>query len=157
MQAIRVRAATVSDLPNLSRLWHEKMVIHQQLDRRIKLTPDAESHWAVAASNWIAEKDCAILIAVSDSDVLGYIIGWVQPAPPGLLPETMGFVTDLTVDAHRPRGGVGGLLFSALKKWFLERQIEQIIAQVPSRAAVEQAFWRAQGASNWMDGMWLKL
>lgn len=157
MQAVRVRAATLSDLPDLSRLWHEKMVIHQQLDRRLKLTLDAESRWVAAASGWLTKKNCAILIAVSDLDVLGYIIGWVQPAPPGLLPEMMGFVTDLTVDAHRPRGGVGGLLFSELKKWFLEHQIEQIIAQVPSRAAVEQAFWRAQGASNWMDGMWLKL
>lgn len=157
MQSVRVRAATTSDLPDLSRLWHEKMVIYQQLDRRVVLAPDAGARWSAAAADWLSDANCSFLLAVLDDEIVGYIIGWLQPASPGLLPENIGVVTDLAVDAHRPRGGVGGVLFAALREWFIQQGVDQIITHVPARAAVEQAFWRAQTAVDWVDVMWLKL
>ncbi|MBZ0280358.1 MAG: GNAT family N-acetyltransferase [Anaerolineae bacterium] len=157
MQAVRIRAATTSDLPDLSRLWHEKMVIHQQLDRHVMLAPDAESRWKLAAAGWLLDQQCAVFVADVDDEVLGYIVGRIQASPPGLLPESIGFITDLTVDAHRPGGGVGRLLLDVMRKWFLECGIEQVMAQVPASVAVEQAFWRAQRAVDWVDVMWLKL
>jgi len=156
MQAITVRAATLTDLPELTRLWHEKMVIQGQFDRRFTLMPDADARWAAAASNWLVDPDCGIFTAEGGTQLLGYGIGWLRPTLPGLLPDQIGYITDMSVDAHGHQGGLGRLLLSALREWFAQRDIHQIVAYVPHREAVEQAFWRAQGAAEWIDLMWIK-
>jgi GNAT superfamily N-acetyltransferase len=66
-------------------------------------------------------------------------------------------VIDLVVEAHGQPEGVGRLLFEALRKWFQEQGIQEIVAHVPHRQVVDQAFWRALGATEWVDLMWLTL
>jgi len=158
MPPIIVRAATLNDLPELTRLWHEKMVLQQQFDHRLSLAPDAANQWSAAVSDWLEDPDCKMVIALRDSDThtLAYAVGWVKRAPPGLLTRHIGYITDIAVDAHRQQSGVSGLLLAALKSWFAGRDVQQMVAYVPHRGAVEQAFWRAQGASEWIDLMWIK-
>jgi hypothetical protein len=48
-------------------------------------------------------------------------------------------------------------MFDALCDWFKERGITAIEARVPSRHPIAQAFWRALGASELYEQMWLKL
>jgi GNAT superfamily N-acetyltransferase len=153
---IRVRAAASSDLPELSRLWHEKMVLQQQSDSRLVLTPGARAKWADSAAHWLTDQRCCFQLAEDEGLLLGCIVGWLQDSPPGLLPEHIGAVTDLMVDAHSHRSGVGRLLLTALRDWFAAQGIQQIMAYVPARFAVEQAFWRAQGAAEWTTILWLK-
>jgi ribosomal protein S18 acetylase RimI-like enzyme len=156
MQAIIVRAATLNDLPELSRLWHEKMVLLQQFDSRFILTPDAVGRWPDVVTAWLEDDDCRICVAERDHRALGYAVAWVKPAPPGLFSDRIGYITEIVVDAHAHQGGLGRLLLSALREWFTAQEIQQIVAYVPHRGAVEQAFWRAQGATEWVDLMWIK-
>jgi GNAT superfamily N-acetyltransferase len=153
---IIVRAAASSDLPELSRLWHEKMVLQQQADSRLVLMQKARTKWTESAAQWLTDKRCCFQLAEDEGLLLGYIVGWLQDSPPGLLPERIGAVTDLMVDAHSQRSGVGRLLLTALRDWFTGKGIQQLIAYVPARFAVEQAFWRSQGAAEWMTILWLK-
>jgi GNAT superfamily N-acetyltransferase len=153
---ITVRAAASSDLPELSRLWYDKMVLQQQSDSRLVLMPGARSKWAQSAAEWLTNKRCCFQVAQDEDLFLGYIIGWLQDSPPGLMPAQIGAVTDLMVDAHSQRGGVAGLLLKTLREWFMSQGIQQLIAYVPARFAVEQAFWRSQGAAEWTTILWLK-
>lgn len=156
MQAVTIRAAALTDLSELTRLWYEKTVLHQQYDRRFSLASDAETQWTAAVVSWLQHPNCKMLAAEQDAQLLGYIVGWVKPAPPGLLPAQVGWVTDLVVDMHSHWGGVGRLLFESLREWFVGQNIENIVAQVPRREIVGQAFWRAHGAVEWVDLMWIK-
>ena len=156
MGTATVRAITLADLPELARLWHDKIVLHQQYDRRFTLVPDATARWSAAAEGWLADSDYAIFGAERDGHLLGYVIGRMMAAPIGLYPEQLGYVTDITVDPHSHEGGMGQLLLNALKVWFRDRDIQCIVAYVPHRGAVEQAFWRANGAVEWVDLMWIK-
>jgi GNAT superfamily N-acetyltransferase len=156
MPAIIVRAATSADLPELTRLWHEKTIIQQQFDRRFSLLPDGAAHWSRAAAGWLLDDHCGIFVAERDASLLGYVIGWVKPAPVGLSPEQIGLVEDMSVDAHSHENGVGRLLIAPLKEWFATHGITALVTQVSHRQAVEQAFWRAQGAVEWVDLMWIK-
>jgi ribosomal protein S18 acetylase RimI-like enzyme len=156
MQAITVRAATLDDLPELNRLWHEKMILLQQFDPRFILTPDAIERWSVELSSWLQDDECCISVVERDHHPLGYAIGWAKPAPPGLFSDHIGYITEIVVDAHAHQGGLGRLLLTTLRQWFAARKIKHIVAYVPHRGAVEQAFWRAQGAVEWVDLMWIK-
>jgi ribosomal protein S18 acetylase RimI-like enzyme len=157
MQTVTIRPALPDDLPDLAHLWHEKMILTAQFDPHLRLAPDAMAQWIQAASGWIASIDCHLLVAHYNHDCVGYIIGRVQDAPPGLLPVKVGSVVEMAVDAHARLGGVGSLLMDDLRKWFAEQGVEQVTALVARRNAVEQAFWRAQGAAEWADILWMKL
>jgi ribosomal protein S18 acetylase RimI-like enzyme len=156
MQTITIRPALSDDLPALAYLWHEKMILTAQFDHHLRLAPNATAQWILAAAGWIADADCHMLAAHHDGACVGYIIGRVQDAPPGLLPTKVGLVAELAVDAHARLGGVGRLLVDGLRNWFAEQGIEHVTAQVARRNAVEQAFWRAQGAAEWADVLWMK-
>lgn len=157
MQALIIRAASSADLPELTRLWHEKAVLAQQFDRRLLLTPDASTRWSAMVADWMLDRDCCIFVAERGSDLLGFAIGAIRPSLPGFMPELIGHITDLTVDAHAHQGGVGRLLLAELGIWFRTRQVQHTIVHVARRQAVEQAFWRSQGATEWIDLMWMKL
>jgi len=152
-----VRAAISADLSTLAALWHEKMVIQSQTDRRFTLASDAQRRWSEAAATWLTASDHAVFAAEADGRLVGYIIGWVEAAPPGLLPERFGVVGELALDAHRYQANTGRLLLASLKTWFAAQQIGQIVVRAPHRYPVEQAFWRALGATEWMDVLWMKL
>ncbi|HEX2906639.1 MAG TPA: GNAT family N-acetyltransferase [Phototrophicaceae bacterium] len=151
-----LRLATAADIPALSRLWHEKMILQQQFDRRLSLNADAVAAWEQGVVGWLGDERCAIYVGGDETDVFGYIIGWIQANPPGVLPEQLGAITDLTLDAHRYQGGLGRMLVGALRGWFAERGVMQLVAYVPARHAVGQAFWRSLDATEWIDLLWLK-
>jgi ribosomal protein S18 acetylase RimI-like enzyme len=132
------------------------MVLLQQFDSRFILSPAAVERWSHEVMTWLEDDDCCICVVERDHHVLGYAIGWANASPPGLFSERIGYVTEIVVDAHAHQGGLGRLLLSSLREWFTVQKIDQIVAYVPHRGAVEQAFWRAQGAAEWVDLMWIK-
>ncbi|MDZ7380035.1 MAG: GNAT family N-acetyltransferase [candidate division KSB1 bacterium] len=157
MQAVTVRSADPADIPEMARLWYEKMVLQQQFDRRFALLPDGQVRWMAEVANWLANSDCAIYVAERGGDVVGFIIAWVKAGPPGLSPEQIGVITDMVIDAHGQQGGAGRLLLQPVREWLAAHGISHLIAHVPRRQAVEQAFWRALGATEWLDSLWMKL
>jgi GNAT superfamily N-acetyltransferase len=156
MQLLTIRAAILTDLPELTRLWHEKMVLQHQFDRRFTLMSNAKTVWTQTVSEWLSDSNCRIIIADHNDIFIGYAIGWIRPATPGVLPMYIGCVEEIVVDPHSHHGGVGRQLLEGLKEWFVERDIQNVVAYVPRLGAVEQAFWRAQGAVEWVDLMWIK-
>ncbi len=156
MHNITIRRAEQSDIPELSRLWLEKMTLYRQFDRRFALANEGRAAWESRLLEWLVDPSCAVLVHPLDDSLLGYIVGWVQDAPPGIVPTRFGAVTDMALDSHRYQGGAGRALVNALRDWMFERGIKQLIVYVPYRSTVEQAFWRSMGATEWMDVMWLK-
>ena len=63
----------------------------------------------------------------------------------------------MAVGAHSYQSGLGKKLLAPLRLWFAGQGITSIVAYVPRRQPVEQAFWRAQGATDLTDVMWMKL
>ncbi len=157
MQAVTIRSAGPADIPEMARLWYEKTVLQQQFDRHFALLPGGQSRWMTRMEQWLADSDCAIFVAERGDHLVGYVVTWIQSAPPGLSPERFGVVTELTIDAHGQQGGAGRMLLQPVREWLAARGVSSLIAHVPRRQAVEQAFWRALGATEWLDALWLKL
>jgi ribosomal protein S18 acetylase RimI-like enzyme len=148
---IETRAATSVDIPILAELWYERALIQQ-----IRLAPDARERWSAAALLWLDDTNAQMFAAMDDHHPVGYIVGRIQPTPPGFTPEWEGVIAEIAIDSHQYHSGIGRQLVDAMRTWFHSRQIEQIIVFVPQRSAVEQAFWRGLGAAKWMEVLWLK-
>ena len=155
-----VRRATPAHAEQMLALWQEAAEMLAKTDSRYHLAPDAAARWRHALQDWLARDDVALFVAEStaqDGRVLGYIIGSIVANLPALVPERYGYVSDLAVDAHGKVGGIGRGLFEALKVWFHEQGISHVEARVPYRHPVAQAFWRAIGASELYEQMWIKI
>jgi GNAT superfamily N-acetyltransferase len=156
MQSLTVRAATTTDVPRLAQLWYEKTVLQQQADPRIRIAPDGQARWTAAAEAWVGDPLMALFVAGAGDEVVGYIVARVESPSPGLLPDRIGTVSDVAIDAHRYHAGVGRSLVAAVRGWLLEQGVHQLSIKISRRHAVEQAFWRALGAKEWFDCLWMK-
>lgn len=157
MQSINVRLATPTDLSTLADIWYENKVLNQQSDAGLVLVSGAKDCWAEEANQWLANPRCHMWVATRDRITVGFIVVWLQEMPPGLSPSLVGCVTEMALDLHTPSGGAGQALLSATRDWLTTQGVCNIIAHVPHRQPVQQAFWHGQGARDWVDLMWLKL
>src|SRR5215213_9922955 len=117
MQSLTVRAATTTDVPRLAQLWYEKTVLQQQADPRIHIAPDGQARWTAAAEAWVSDPLTALFVAGAGDEVVGYIVARVESPSPGLLPDRIGTVSDVAIDAHRYHAGVGRSLVAAVRGW----------------------------------------
>ena len=108
-----------------------------------------------AAQTWLDDARCGFFDAEREGEVIGYIVGWLQPMP-GVVPEQIGLVTEIAIDAHGYHGGVGRALVATLRDWFTGKGAAQITIWTPHYDAVSQAFWRSLGATEWVDVLWIK-
>lgn len=152
-----IRPAHPIDLPDLARLWYEKIALLCQLESRLSLPADARERWSAVAQRWLEKAGCQIFVAEVDSQVVGFIIGEIMPGQPGMLPEFIGQVHEFALDMHRYHGGAGRLLVTALATWFREHEIDHMTMLAFNRFAVEQSFWRGIGASILQNRMWINL
>jgi hypothetical protein len=160
-----VRRATAADAEKMLALWQDAVQMLAKADSRFRLPEGATAHWQAALQEWLCRSDVAIFVAESttkEDHLFGYIVGSIMNGLPTLVPERCGYVGDLTVDSHGKDaqgmvGGIGRGLFNALKDWFRDQGVTQVEARVPHRQPVGQAFWRAIGATELYEHMWLKL
>ena len=160
VKAFEVRRATSADAQDMARVWQETVDMLAQADARFRLKPNAPDIWLNTLLESLARDDLAVFVAESVTTpgrILGYIVGSVMDNLPTLLPERHGLVSELAVDSHGKAGGIGRQLFEALTSWFGERDVTHVQALVPAHQPVAQAFWRALGASELYDLMWLRL
>jgi hypothetical protein len=156
MLNVTVRPAKPNDIPELAQLWLEKMVLVAQSDSRFKLLPDAIVQWSSSAGSWLEDEHCMIYAAEQENHLTGFVMGWIQDAPPGVVPTRIGLITELAVDMHQYQQGLARALITPLREWFNQQGVGAVAAIVPHRHPVQQAFWRSLGASEWVDFMWIK-
>ncbi len=160
-----VRRATPADAEKMLALWQDAVQQLAKADSRFRLPPEAAARWQASLQDWLCRSDVALFVAESttkEGHLFGYIVGTITDGLPALVPERRGYVGDLTVDSHGKDaqgmvGGIGRGLFEMLKDWFREQEVTQVEARVPHRQPVAQAFWRAIGATELYEHMWLKL
>ena len=149
---MNIRNATINDLPSLADLWQERMVIIGQIDPRFAQNRVERETWVTQEKERIHANDWHNIIAVTDDAVIGYIAGTIQAS----LSEheeslvTYGIIEAIVLDAHTYHGGLGRGLYTAIKAWFDDQSTQQILIKAPRYYAVEQAFWRALGAKEWL-------
>ena len=157
MTRVDIRPADQNDIPAMALLWHEKMTLQQQTDRRFRLAANGRSLWMAAASGWLDDEGYRVYVADRDSEIVGYIVGRIEAAPPGLLPDRLGVIVEIAVGVHSYQSGLGQRLLEPVRDWFRQCGITQMLANVPRRQPVEQAFWRALGATELTEVLWIKL
>ena len=152
-----IRLAKGSDLAQAAGLWYERAAVLQQSSNYLRLAPDSQKRWQDQAQAWLVDERYGFFVAVAEKAVVGYIVIGCSDGMPGLEPIELGKVVDMAVDLHRPYRGLGGRLLARARVWLQAKDIKAMTVDVPMHYPVEEAFWRAQGASPRFNRYWLKL
>lgn len=133
-----IRPALESDSAGVASLRDERTGLLRQSDPR---TPAPSVPVATLLESAV------VLVAVVDARLVGYIAAWVGETPYGVLPADAALIDEIALDAHQYHGGLGRRLLTTVRQTLAADGIESVWVAVPQYRAVEQAFWRAAGAS----------
>ena len=154
MEGLILREARPEDLDEVLRLWVAMVEFHVDQDPalRMRTDPEALTSMRTYLRTGLESPDSRILVAeIHDAPGLaGFLFAHIRTISPLAVPPTAGFISDIYVDDHLRRHGVGRELFLAARDWFRERG--QMIIRLNAAAAnpTSQAFWRAMGMRELM-------
>ncbi|HIC88055.1 MAG TPA: GNAT family N-acetyltransferase [Anaerolineae bacterium] len=153
-----VRKATQADVPAILPLWEEMMRHHAERDERFATRSDASERFVGYLSSLLEDDQACCLVAEnSDGAIIGYIIGTIKERAPIFVRTRQGYVSDICVTREHRQRGVGQQLFWQLRKWFRAQGVDHLEMLVAHHNLEGQAFWRAQGLTDYFDHMWMDL
>ncbi len=146
MKEIVVRRATEQDVEAITRLWREMADLHQEIEPMVWTTVEgadetARNHF----KHLIGAGDHLVLVAVSENEVIGYLIAFKASRPPVLTPLVVGGIGDCCVTRAFRRKGVGRLLVAEAMKWFQARGFTQAEVSFALGNVMAASFWKKEG------------
>ena len=144
--SVDIRPAVPADLPAIGRLGALLVRTHHDFDPRrfIAATPQTEHRYASFLGTQLDEPNIVILVAVRDSEVLGYTYAGVEGPDYMSLRGPAGALYDIVVDpAHRGHG-VGRTLLDATLGMLEARGAPRVVLSTAERnEAAQRLFARA--------------
>ena len=161
MGGLVIRDAREEDLDEVLRLWTQMVEFHTALDPSLRMRTDAEALDSLRAylRPCMESSDSRLLVAESAEreGLAGFLLTHIRTTSPIAIPPTCGYISDIGVDEHLRRRGVGRELFLAAQEWFLERGQTIVRLNVAAANPISQAFWRSLGATEQMLLMRIEL
>jgi ribosomal protein S18 acetylase RimI-like enzyme len=150
--AYAVRTAEERDVDAIVGLWHEFVNFHHELDGRLRRRRASRKRFATLVRSLLeSDRDRVVVAETAEGRLIGYALGSDRDNAPVLEPERFGLVSDIYVDEGHRREGVAGALFSDLENWFRVRGLTSVELGVLHVNTLAQAFWRAQGFTDFVD------
>lgn len=124
-----IRRATVADQPALDHLYQERLALLVQADKRI----------APEDVRWFGREAGAVWVGDFEGVIGGYLSVWW---------EDEWLIDHMALDAHTYYPGLARALVNEARRTAAAADVTRLLTRVPVSHPVEQAFWRAIGASS---------
>ncbi|MBN1135753.1 MAG: GNAT family N-acetyltransferase, partial [Anaerolineae bacterium] len=127
---------------------------HTELDPALDMHTDSEALESMRTylQAGLENPDSRLLVAEIPHapGLAGFLFAHVRTISPLAVPPTAGFISDICVDDHLRRHGIGRELFLTARDWFRERGQTIVRLNVAATNPVAQAYWRALGLQELM-------
>ncbi|HRR08450.1 MAG TPA: GNAT family N-acetyltransferase [Rhodothermales bacterium] len=130
----------------IERLWRSLMRLHQSLDPRFRLAPDASERWRNSFSDWLYETDHKMWVAIEEKRIVGYIAAHYAVTSAIFEPPGEVFIQEIYVETAFRGLGIGKVLVGHVKEWALKIGSKRIGLIASSRNVEAQSFWERQNA-----------
>ena len=161
MEGLIVRQARADDLDEILRLWVEMVDFHTAQDAalRMRTDPEALESMRTYLRTGLDNPDSRLFVAEISAvaGLAGFLFAHIRVFSPLAVPPSGGFISDICVDDHLRRHGIGRELFLAAKDWFRERGQMILRLNVATASPISQAFWRSMGGMEQMLLMRIEL
>jgi ribosomal protein S18 acetylase RimI-like enzyme len=146
MTDIRIRRAGRDELPRVAALAAELVRMHHAVDDKRFFLPDrVEEGYAWWLGKELEREGAVVLVALSDSRVVGYAYGTLEERDWNLLLDAHGAIHDVFVDANERRSGVGRQLLDGIIRELEGLGAERIVLGTMVSNLAAQALFRSVG------------
>jgi ribosomal protein S18 acetylase RimI-like enzyme len=154
MEGLVIRQARPQDLDEILRLWVQMVEFHTELDPALHMRTDGEALESMRTYLQAGLENPGSRLLVAEiphaPGLAGFLFAHVRNISPLAVPPTAGFVSDICVDDHLRRHGIGQELFRAARDWLRERGQTIVRLNAATSNPVSQAYWRAMGLRELM-------
>ncbi|MCX6381983.1 MAG: GNAT family N-acetyltransferase [Armatimonadetes bacterium] len=159
MDGFSIREARRNDLTAIGELWYELMSLHRRLDSRFHCAQQDIPEYTRHTYRMMKTRDARVLVVEWEKtgEVVGYLIGELQPRVYGAVRGVYGFVSDVFISEEYRRHGVGHTLFAEIKRWFVLRGATSVQLYASVANTESQAFWKAMGLEPYLTLLHLDL
>jgi ribosomal protein S18 acetylase RimI-like enzyme len=149
---VTIRPARSNDVDAIAQLWEALVEYHRELDGDLpSVTHQGSIRYARRLIDQLDNPTMRVLVAVHDSQIVGYVLGVVVDLAPEIFTqEPSGFLADIYVAASQRRKGVGRALVEALVEWFRSNGLRYFEWHAAVQNPEGIAFWRALGGREVM-------
>jgi ribosomal protein S18 acetylase RimI-like enzyme len=125
---MKIRTMVKADLPQVSKLAAQLVRLHHGWDtKRFMLIDKVEEgyHWFLDTQ--LDEPSALLLVAETDSGIIGYLYGSMEERNWNLLLDPCGAVNDVFVDPAKRKGGVATALMTEAFVRFKQRGAPRVV------------------------------
>lgn len=100
---------------------------HLQFDKRYyEQSNNSNEEFKSYIKKRINDDNFNIIVAESDGNIIGYVMGWIANRPPIYKIRNVGYLSNIFVDDSKRNSGIGKNLFNEIEKWFRNKNVEYV-------------------------------
>ena len=154
---VRIRRAKARDMAFIIEMWRLLSEERAKSDERYALRPDAEIIWAKWSGQRLRDQSSVILVAETDEDCVGYLVGYVDESQPIFKQRRHGYLSDVYVSPDHRRKGVAGDLIREAEDFFKSQDVAHVRLNVLAKNTTSRAFCEKLGFGDFLYRMWKPL
>jgi ribosomal protein S18 acetylase RimI-like enzyme len=125
---IVVRKGRLNDVEIVLKLWQELMDYHHEIAAiDFEMIPNAPSLWIKFYRTHVRSGTKIALVAQVDGNIVGYLLGSIQPRPPVFKVKKEAMITDIFVAQNKRRKGIGTKLVSEFFNWAKTKKMKYAV------------------------------
>lgn len=127
---MKIRKATLNDVPRIVELWVEFFEEHNRLYTRDDPIYQARKNksqiYKECLTKNIRRRNAAVFVADKSGDLVGYLVVEQQRLAPFQIHDKEAYVSELFVEKKSRREGIGTMLLDAANSWAKEKDLFSI-------------------------------
>ncbi len=127
---MRIRQATLDDIPEITGLWKGFMDFHQSMNTFFTRRPDGDVNFRDHVVDNLSNPDFCIVVIDLNDTLIGYAIAYLQEYPPVFVDEKCVYISDIVVDKSCRGKGLGKQLIDYLCDWARSKGIQRMELEV---------------------------
>lgn len=143
---IKIKKASIDDIPELLKLWKEMMDYHSKLTKK---RYDLSKNYKKIMNEWFSKNlksnNSMTLKAVIGSKIIGYSLGFIKEIPHVFKDNKIAFISEAYVLPEYRKKDVMKKIVEEMKKFYRKKSFKDIELKVNSKNILAVKAWSKMG------------
>jgi len=142
---LKIREATISDIPKMTELWAEIMKYHEGDNPYFVLIENYKELVPPMLEKRLNNSNEHVFLYEENTDLAGMIMLRTEDLPPILPFKKRGYIAETIVSSNYRSKGIGEVLVNKAKDYFKSQKCDVMELQVSSKNPAGKKFWERMG------------
>jgi len=144
-----IREYRLEDIPKIAELQRDLNNYHRNIDDEYyQPSKNAVREFSYYIKKRFNDQKFKIYVAQEDTEIIGYIMGWIDIRPPIYAKRKIGYLSNIYILPNKRGRSVGTKLETTLKEWFVSKNVDFIETKADARNLATINSFRSLGFSE---------